>query len=124
MNTTTIKTKLVELIEKDSIINSLTQKSNELKDKIKSEDKITDIDQINKIRKENIEPVKKFDEYNVKIDNLKTERKNIEKILTNEIDIDGKKLEIDLAEHGKYSIEKIKDFYNEEDPKIEYSKLS
>lgn len=124
MDTTTIETKLVELIEKDIAINSLTQESKKLKEKIKTEENITDIEQINKIREENIKHAQKFDEHNINLSTLIIERKDIEKTLTSKIDIAGKKLEINLANHGKYSIKKITDIYNEEEPKIEYSKLS
>lgn len=124
MNISIIKTQLIELIEKDEAINSLIEKINEQKQNIKSEDGIVNIEEINKIRTENEKPVKNLNEFKIELCSLRTEKKEIEKILATEIDIDDKKFEIDLEEYGKYSIEKTPDIYDEDEATISYSKLS
>lgn len=124
MNTLTIKTNLIELVEKDSEIDLLIEKINKLNKKIKSEVGIVNIEEINKIREENKKPIKSLNEFKIELNSLRTKKNDIERALVKEIDINDENLEIDLDEYGKYSIKKTNDIYDEDEATISYSKLS
>lgn len=123
MNAELIKTKLAEFIIKGNEIETLNLNLEDLKTQIKRIEGITDFEKINEIQNINLPIKQNITDLSIVIDSLVEERKEVEKILLNEIDVENQKMEIVLENLGKISFIKMKDFYGEGEPTIEYTKL-